>query len=229
MRQHATPVCDSVPFCVLLALVGGFLDAYTYVGRGGVFCNAQTGNVALLGVYLSAGKWQLALYRVPPILAFIAGVFLAEIIKETKTPIRYLDWKRLILIFEIIILFIAGLIPSSASNIFVTTTISFVSSLQVSSFRKLVDTDFNTTMITGNLRSASKALYLAVVKKDADAASRSVRFFVIIFSFLLGALVGGVMTLFVGIRAIWFTILLLLLAAVLLNTEEQQEKAIHNC
>ena len=31
----------------LLACVGGFLDAYTFLCRGGVFANAQTGNLAL--------------------------------------------------------------------------------------------------------------------------------------------------------------------------------------
>ena len=29
----------------LLAVSGGFLDAYTYLCRGGVFANAQTGNM----------------------------------------------------------------------------------------------------------------------------------------------------------------------------------------
>lgn len=70
MRPGTTPVSESVPFCMLLAVVGGFLDAYTFVGRGGVFCNAQTGNIVLLGVYLSTGRWQLALDHVPPHLRF---------------------------------------------------------------------------------------------------------------------------------------------------------------
>ena len=37
----------------LLAVVGGFLDAYTYLLRGGVFANAQTGNIVLLGLNLA--------------------------------------------------------------------------------------------------------------------------------------------------------------------------------
>ena len=36
---------ESFPIGVLLALTGGFLDAYTYVSRGGVFANAQTGSI----------------------------------------------------------------------------------------------------------------------------------------------------------------------------------------
>ncbi len=40
---------DSLTVGVLLAVVGGFLDAYTYLLRGHVFANAQTGNIVLLG------------------------------------------------------------------------------------------------------------------------------------------------------------------------------------
>ena len=36
----------------LLALAGGFLDAYTYICRGGVFANAQTGNIVLFSMHL---------------------------------------------------------------------------------------------------------------------------------------------------------------------------------
>lgn len=42
---------------VLLALVGGGLDAYTFISRGGVFAGAQTGNVVLLGVAAAQRHW----------------------------------------------------------------------------------------------------------------------------------------------------------------------------
>ena len=38
---------------ILLTAVGGFLDAYTYLVRGGVFANGQTGNLVLLGIRLA--------------------------------------------------------------------------------------------------------------------------------------------------------------------------------
>ena len=34
----------------ILASAGGFLDAYSYLVRGHVFANAQTGNIVLLGM-----------------------------------------------------------------------------------------------------------------------------------------------------------------------------------
>ena len=219
LRPSGTPVSESVPFCMLLAVVGGFLDAYTFVGRGGVFCNAQTGNIVLVGVYLATGKLHLALDHIPPILAFIVGVFLAERIKI---------WKKAILILETVVLFLVGFIPFSAPGVLVTATVSLVASIQVSSFRKLVDTQFNTTMSTGNLRSASQALYLAVTQKDTAAAVRSIRFFMVIFSFFSGALIGGFITFFLGIKAIWSTIALLTVAVVLVDREEPKKREMQN-
>lgn len=35
---------------VMLAIVGGYLDAYTYISRDHVFANAQTGNMVLLAI-----------------------------------------------------------------------------------------------------------------------------------------------------------------------------------
>lgn len=46
----------------LLAMVGGFLDVYTYLTRGGVFANAQTGNIVLLGITLFRRKYQKGTY-----------------------------------------------------------------------------------------------------------------------------------------------------------------------
>ena len=34
---------------LFLSLSGGLQDAYTYLGRGGVFANAQTGNIVFMG------------------------------------------------------------------------------------------------------------------------------------------------------------------------------------
>jgi uncharacterized membrane protein YoaK (UPF0700 family) len=219
--QHT--ILESVPFGMLLAIVGGFLDSYTYIGRGGVFANAQTGNIVFLGIYASKGEWGQALVHIPPILAFILGVIVVEAIKNNNSRLLILDWARAVLILETLVLFIVGFIPQTIPNIVVNVTVAFVSSLQVSSFRKLVDSPFNTTMSTGNLRTASQAAYIAFKKKDPKAASRSIQFFLIIFSFILGAFLGGTLTLSVGIKSIWFAVIVLLFA-VILSTYVEQKK-----
>ena len=52
MAESKRQMSDSLRVAMLLALAGGFLDAYTYVTRGGVFANAQTGNIVLFGINL---------------------------------------------------------------------------------------------------------------------------------------------------------------------------------
>jgi len=123
------------------------------------------------------------------------------------------------LIIEIIVLFIVGLLPSSFSNLIITVIISFVASVQVSSFRKLVDIPFATTMSTGNLRTASHLAYNAVTKKDQAAAVSAARLFTVIFFFIFGAFLGGILTFSLGIRSIWCASLILVYAVVLFNKE----------
>ena len=52
MKESVQPA-DSLRMGGLLAAIGGFLDSYTYIARGGVFANAQTGNLVLLGLRLA--------------------------------------------------------------------------------------------------------------------------------------------------------------------------------
>ena len=57
-------ISESLPIMILLTLSGGFMDAYSYLCRGEVFANAQTGNILLFGVNLSMGHWSKALQYV---------------------------------------------------------------------------------------------------------------------------------------------------------------------
>lgn len=48
-------ISESIGLGLLLALAGGFMDAYSYIERGQVFANAQTGNILLFGINISRG------------------------------------------------------------------------------------------------------------------------------------------------------------------------------
>lgn len=58
-----------------LTAVAGFWGAYTYLLRGSVFCNAQTGNVVLMAMALGSAQWGEALYYLIPLSAYILGAF----------------------------------------------------------------------------------------------------------------------------------------------------------
>ena len=121
----------------LLAMVGGFLDVYTYMIRGGVFANAQTGNIVLLGIQLAEGNIKKTIGYLIPIIAFIVGIIVAEIIKNKYKSRNHVHWRQIVVLVEILTLLSVAFIPET-QNMVVNAMISFVCSLQVESFRNKV-------------------------------------------------------------------------------------------
>ena len=60
-QERWEQMSDTFRLGAVLAMAGGFMDAYSYILRDQVFANAQTGNMLLLGVALSQGDYMLAL------------------------------------------------------------------------------------------------------------------------------------------------------------------------
>lgn len=174
----------------MLAIVGGYLDAYTYICRGHVFANAQTGNIVLLGIKIANGEWTQALYYIIPILAFFFGILSAELIKNRFRQSQSLHWRQIIIAIEVAVLAIVSLIPQGSLDMLANTLVSFVSSLQVDSFRKMNDNNYVTTMCTGNLRSATEQLFQYKLTKNRTALENSLQYYGIILFFIAGAVTG---------------------------------------
>ncbi len=62
----------------LFTVVGDYLDAYAYIAHGGVFANAQTGNIVLLAVNIAEAHWMEALRHLLPILTFSAATITVD-------------------------------------------------------------------------------------------------------------------------------------------------------
>ncbi|WP_433179379.1 YoaK family protein [Actinoallomurus sp. CA-150999] len=213
----------SLELGVLLALVGGFLDAYSFISLGGVFANAQTGNVVLFGVEAARGHWGAAVRHIPPILAFMIGVGVAETLRRPRVA-AVVRWPaRAALVLEILVLAAVGFLSSVVPQSVLVVVIAFVASVQVSTFRTLINWTYNTTMTTGNLRSAAQALYLVVADRDPEAARKARSFGTVILSFLVGGFAGGLLTLRIGACSIWICAAVLLLALGLFVVDEHRE------
>jgi uncharacterized membrane protein YoaK (UPF0700 family) len=110
---------------------------------------------------------------------------------------------RAALVIEILALVIVGALPPSTPDAVVTLTVAFVCSVQVSTFRTLIKWQYNTTMTTGNLRTAAQALFVAWADRDADAGLRARAFGTILLAFAIGAMFGAVCSLQLGVHAAW--------------------------
>ena len=196
---------ELLPVGMLLAGVGGFLDAYTYVGYHGVFANAQTGNVVLLGVDAQAGHWQDALLHVPPIVAFMLGVALAHGLARPKVRKVVRRPTRWVLIAEIVVLATVGALPGWIPRGIVPAAISFVSAAQIATFRSLEGVGYTSTITTGNLRDLTASILKWRAGHDLAARRQSAVLACVVGSFAVGAGIGGLCTRLIEHRAAWIT------------------------
>lgn len=195
---------------LVLAAAGGFLDTYTYFTRGGVFANAQTGNMVLLSIAAARGELLRAGQYLIPVLAFTLGVMATEGLRAREEAGGGGRWRRQVLLIEAAILGVVGLLPPGIPDAVVNTTISFLCAMQVNAFRQLEGMPYATTMCTGNLRSFSGQLWLRLFTGDREAGGRALRYLWVMLAFCLGAALGVPLTALWGGRSVWLCSLLLL-------------------
>jgi uncharacterized membrane protein YoaK (UPF0700 family) len=172
-----------------------FWDAYSYLARGGVFANAQTGNVVLFGVRAAAGNWTLAWETLPSIVAYVCGVAVARLLKvrpQKQTFRATLICQALELLVLLVLLFFGRFVPDFCA----VSLIAFSAALQNTSFSNIGPWQFNSAMTTSNLRNAvSGWVQLALRETDPKLRGEAIIGSVILLCFAGGALLGGACTL----------------------------------
>lgn len=206
----------------VLAVSGGFQDAYTYFARDKVFSNAQTGNVVLMSQEFMMGNFIGGIKYLLPFLAFGFGVFVTTQINARYKMARKLHWRQLVILIEIVILAIVGFIPHSF-NMVATVLVSFSCAMQVQAFRKVNGFAYASTMCIGNLRSATDALSVFLREKKKESLIKAFHYYGIIFFFALGAGVGGNLSTGWGIHTIWVSCVLLLISMILMWYEKYRK------
>jgi len=174
----------------LLALTGGYLDAYTWIVHR-AFANAQTANLVFLWVHLSSGEWGRAFHYVPALLAFVIGVITASGLRKVaahKAP-------EISVLTEIVLLFIVAILHNRLSEVAGTLGISFVAALQTASFPKVEGWNYSSVMATSNFRYTIEGLFAAFAgSSEARPFRRPYVFGTVCIAFGTGAALGAVMT-----------------------------------
>ena len=219
--SKAKQTSESIELGILLALSGGIMDAYSYMARGEVFANAQTGNMLLFGIYLSGGQWNRALHYFFPILAFTAGIMLADIVRAKGST--KLHWRQLSVLFEAVILFGVSFIPLSM-NLLANSLTSLACGIQVESFRKIHGHGIATTMCIGNLRSATQNFCDYINHKERQNLRNTFLYFGIIICFILGAILGNRAIHYLGKRAILTSVILLCVSFIIMFIDREKDR-----
>ena len=195
----------------LLAMVAGFCDTATFVGGESIFSAHVTGNFIFFAAQFaseskSAGAWARLLTFPVFVIAVMTGGWVAERARH----------KNSILLLEGIVLMLAGITaillpllkgPDTQVIIYlVVLTTTFGMGLQ-NAFGKLFAsaTYGPTTMMTGNVTQAALDLGNLIRKRgNADEASRVgfKKLRVTIGAFLTGCVIGGVLSIRMGLGTI---------------------------
>lgn len=211
---------------LLLAFAGGYLDVYTYVCRGGVFANAQTGNMVLLAISAAESDFGKVFKYLLPILAFMLGILVTELVKSRYRYNTAIHWRQIVIALEFIVLLIIAFVPSGIQDDLVNIAVAFVCSMQVESFRKFEGKSaYATTMCTGNLRSATEHLFFSGLNKNKEERNTSLKYYGIIAIFIVGAFVSMKVSQRVGEKSILVACFLLAAVFGLMYIPSEQQSS----
>lgn len=222
LRNHHGQMSESLLTASFIILSGGLQDAYTYLCRGKVFANAQTGNIVLCSAYLFDGQWRHSARYLIPVLSFLLGIFAAECIHRHFKYTEKVHWRQMIILAEIALLFAVGFLPQEA-NTFANAVVSFVCAMQVQTFRKVRGHAYASTMCIGNMRSGTEALCAYFHDREPEALKKALTYFGVILLFAVGAGLGSVLIGLLAERAIWVSCALLAVSFTAMFIREEKQ------
>ena len=219
-QEQTYLACERRYVFELLMAAAGMMGAYTLVLRGGVFCNAQTANFALMAVALGQGNWLQGVYYLIPITAYLLGTMLSEWLPGKVVRWRLLRWDTYLIGFEVLVLFCVGWVPLTLPHQIVQVAINFICSMQYNTFRQAEKVPMATTFCTNHLRQTGVFLVKFLKTRDPAMGQRMLRHFSMIFCFALGAMVQTVACGLWAEKAIWLAMVPLLINFVILASAD---------
>lgn len=227
-KKHNKEFLESERLIIFIGLmsVGGFLGAFTYNLRGGVFCNAQTANFVLLAMELGRGSLRGAAYLLIPIGAYFLGAVISEAVPLSLRKTGFVRWDTLLVGFEVIVTFLLGLLPDSAPYQITQVAVNFICSMQYNTFRQAEGTPMATTFCTNHLRQTGIFFVEWLRKKNDSAAKRCFKHISMLVFFVCGGIISTILCRFLSGRAIWGASLILLVLFIdLLRADVKQRRA----
>lgn len=202
-RKNEYLECERPWVYWLLILAAGWFGGYTFIQRGGVFCNAQTANIVLFGIALGQRDWTKAGYLLIPISAYFAGAFVSEYLGTPVKRLHFLRWDTILIGIEVIVVLILGLLPAGVPDQVCQVVLNFICSMQFNTFRQVQGIPASTTFVTNHIRQIGSNFAKYIRHRDAQSRERVQVHGLLLIFFALGAVLCAVCCEWFGYRAIW--------------------------
>jgi uncharacterized membrane protein YoaK (UPF0700 family) len=180
--------CEKYYVFVILILVAGFYGGYTLSIKGGVFSNAQTANLCLLGIAIGTHNFnRIAIISATFIAYFFCVVFSEQIAWKLK-HLNVIRWDTLFIIIDMAIITFLGIFDNTFPEAVYPIIINFICAMQFNTFRQSEGIGMATTFVTNHVRQTGSWLVRYLRKRDEKKyLSRSLHHFGMIVAFITGA------------------------------------------
>lgn len=200
---------------LLLAMNSGAIDAYTFLQHGEVFVGLQTGNFILFGISLSKLAWWQSLRYLFSILMFALGVVFIKHLQASRYRERNI--KRIILIIDLLLLVVVGTLANFISDILIVGLLAIAAAAQFQEFKLMNGNPFNPLMMTGNLRKLLDNFYSFLRFKNVKARRIAIDTCLVLFCFILGSLIMGLLTNVFDKYAIFMNVIIISIVLLVTN------------
>lgn len=203
-KQNFYLTCERIWVYDMLIFAAGILGSYTYMLCGGIFCNAQTGNIVLMGIAIGTRNWAHALYFLIPISAYTLGAFISELIPDSAKHRFHIRWETILVAVELVFTLVLGALPETTPVQVFQVSINFIASMQYNTFRNSEGIPMATTFATNHVRQLGIGLAKELHRRHGDTSHRRIlrRHFSMILFFLAGTTLGAVACTLCGHRAV---------------------------
>ncbi len=193
-----TKIEQSLIFMILLTFSGGFINAYTFFVRGGVFVSMHTGNMAKAGIAMYEKNIADFLGAIIPIIGCTIGAIIYQLVKAKIKHKSVYFQNQVSLWVELIALFSVAFIPVGMFNEAIAFYLAIATGYQLSTFRHYEGAVHNTTICTGNIRSLGQHIGDCIVNRDSETIISTAKYFILLFSFTFGTFTAGLLSIPLG-------------------------------
>ena len=187
---------------------GGFIDAYTFIERGGTLAAGQTGNIIFFGTDIAKHNLPGLATKVATFIGYILGLIIVTII-SSKMKSKY---KRIYCILPIMfIALVVGFIPNTVPNFFIVPFLAFGIAMQTVAFNKIEGLGYMNTVSTGNLRKAIIMGTRYIINHDTTQLKPVTNYLLLVVGFTFGAITSALLDNFFKVHTIWVAAFLLVI------------------
>lgn len=209
IRYRSKKIFQLREIAIGLTFIGGFIDAYTFVQRGGILAAGQTGNIIFLSIDIANRNLPGALTKMMTMIFFILGIIVATWLRHRTQRTHY--WRMTSLSIEFVACVIVGFMPKTVPNLFITPLLSFAMAMQNIQFDQIAGNSYNNVFSTGNLKKSIINLTDYFFSGDKSQLKIGLLYIELVIGFACGAVISALLQSIFKTRTIWITCVLLVL------------------